>query len=242
MPWRQEAVLGLAVWLIYLADRLADAFLHPPKEHETARHRFTDRHRVPVAVLVIGLVVTLIFVTPLWLSFNEFLVGLGLLGLAVSYFWMTHCWLDRSWAACFPKEAVVGLLFAIGSMVFVVCECKNFGAATSVGVAAFAFLCFLNCALITRWESTERDRGDVASLLNAFPTLVRFMPIGAVVLALLALIWSLITRSELLMPLAISAALLAFLDCRRSALSLNGLRVLADVVLLSPLCFLLLRP
>ena len=47
LPWTAPLALALAVWMLYAADRLADAAAG--QSHEE-RHRFHQRHRVPFAV------------------------------------------------------------------------------------------------------------------------------------------------------------------------------------------------
>ena len=242
MSWRHGIILAFSVWLIYLADRLADAFVRAPEEQETARHAFAADHCQVFAMLVTVLLVMLTVITPLWLSAKEFLAGLGLLGLALGYFWVIHCWPDRPLKAVFPKEAAVGLLFALGSVAFVLCRGGHLTGTLLTGVAGFASVCFLNCALITRWENTERDRADRSSLLNAWRGVLRGLPRAGLATALLALVWSILTRTEILLPLVASTALLVSLDRLRLQLSTNFLRVMADLVLLTPPFFLLLQP
>ena len=106
----------------------------------------------------------------------------------------------------------------------------------AVAVALFGAVCFLNCALITSWERGLRDRRDPASLLNAFPRLVRrgnlcrLCALTAAGAAVLALAW----RAPSLVPVALAAAALAGLDGGRRHLSADALRCLADAVLLTP--------
>ena len=240
LTWHEDALLALSVWLIYLADRLADVFSHADYRHDTARHHFADEHRGRMRPLVVGLFSTLSVMAPIWLKAHEFRMGLILLILTGTYFWAIHGWSHRRWKAFLPKEVTVAILFTLGTSFFVQCRSSLMSVTTFVSLAAFGALCFLNCALITRWESTERDIHDDSSLVNSFPQTVHFLPAGCVFLAVIAFVAFLVTNLRLFLPLTMSAALLGCLHHRNGKLSLDALRVLADVVLLTPLCFLLL--
>ena len=235
LPWQREAVLALAVWLIYLADRWVDGRNGQVAGHETARHVFSSQHRRRLGGLIAGLLTALVIVTPWWLTRRDFRAGIGLLVLSALYFWMTHGTKKNTWMSIFPKEAAVGTLFAMGTAAFVVLHCRSHDGELVVEVAGFAALCSLNCASITRWERTRGDLRNRSSLLNAFPKLVQGLPMICVGLTLLALAGSCFARSTAFLPLAGSAGLLGWLDHRRASISGNALRVLADLALLTPL-------
>ena len=237
LSWEKGAILALSIWLIYLADRISDTIGRLPEEHTTARHAFSGEHRKTVAVAVSILTTVLVVIAPRWLNRAEFETGLGLLALATGYFLGTHFWFDRPWAARVPKEAVVGSLFALGTALFILCRWERVTSALVIGVLGFAVLCFLNCALITRWEATKQDLQEPTSLLNAFPRTVRGLPLICLTMAAASLACTIIARSELFLPLTLSSLWLAWLDYRRSRYSRNALRVLADMVLLTPVFF-----
>lgn len=237
LPWQRDVILGLAVWLIYLADRFADVTRAPVEEHRTSRHVFYHRAGTSPAALALAVTLGLAILTPWWLTRREFGGGLALLGLAGAYFWTTHRPGGASWTVVLPKEGAVGGLFALGSALFAWCRVESMPAACWAALAGFAGLCFLNCALITRWEAGPRDLRDPASLLNAFPALVRWLPTGCAALTMtaggLSWIWS-----GVFLPVAVSAGLLWGLDRCRARLSVDALRVLADMALLTPTVFL----
>lgn len=237
MTWPEGAVLALAVWMIYLADRLVDSGRHCPTEHGTARHAFYRRRRAVVRPLVVSVGLGLTAATPTLLSAPEFAAGLALLALAAGYFWMTHRWTWRPWTALWPKEAAVGGLFALGSFLFVEVRAAGYRGTVPWALLGFAILCFLNCALITRWESSQRDRRDPGSLTNAFPRLVKNLGWGCWLLAAASLGGWCSQGDPVFLPLAASAVLLGLLDRKRLTLSVDALRVWADVVLLTPWCF-----
>ena len=234
LPPSREIVLGLGVWLIYLADRLTDTFDKNRCQDGTARHIFSGRRRQLLQPLAWLVALTLAAVTPHWLCGAEFQAGLGLLTLAAGYFWLVHGWPGQGWAAYLPKEAVVGGMFGAGSVFFVACRSAHLSRALCLGVGLFAAVCFLNCALITKWERNARDLRERASLLNAFPRLSARLRFACLALAALALAVSGACASMLAVPVAVSALLLAVLDACETRMSTDALRVLADIVLLTP--------
>ena len=230
----ERAVLGLGVWLIYLADRLADVMRGRPENAETARHAFAAAGQRPLWWLAAGVGVVLVGMAPRMLPGGEFRGGLGLLAAAATYFWLIHRGRPPRWTRRWPKEATVGGMFALGTVFFALGRSSSVPLA--VTVALFGVTCFLNCALITSWERGLGDRRDPASLLNAFPRLVNdgglrhLCVLTALLAAALALEW----RTPLLLPVALAAAALACLDGGRRHCSADALRCLVDVVMLTP--------
>ncbi len=235
LPPSREIVLGLGVWLIYLVDRLADTTGKDRHEHRTARHLFSGARRQLLRPLVMLIAVVLMVATPRWLTGTEFRAGMVLLAFAVGYFWLIHCWPGRGWAAFLPKEAVVGGMFAAGSTFFVVCRSSAFSLAIWLCLALFAAVCFLNCALITKWERNTWDQRERSSLLNSFPRLTAHLGLACAIVAAIALAFAGATERVLTIPVAISALSLAGLDRCAHRLSVDALRVAADLVLLTPL-------
>ncbi len=242
LPLSRDITLGLAVWLIYLADRLADVARAGPlgwPEYGTARHAFYARARRAASGLVLVLSCALTVLTPMTLSAREFGMGLGMLGAAGGYFWLAHRWSAPRWTAILPKEAAVGGLFALGTALFVLC-CKGRADGELVTLMLMTAVVFaLNCALISRWEACERDRRDPSSLQNAFPRMTAQLGRVGLWLAVAAGGVALLVRSDSLLPVAVSAGGLALLDLYRNRFSADALRVLADLMLLTPVCFLL---
>ena len=234
LGWGERSVLGLGVWLIYLADRLADVSRGRPEDASTARHAFAAAGSGPLRWLAVGVGVVLVATAPRVLPGGEFRDGLGLLAAAGTYFWLIHRGRSLGWTRRWPKEATVGGMFALGTVFFALGRLPS--AQVVVAVALFGMVCFLNCALITSWERGLGDRRDPASLLNAFPRLVndgslrRLCILTALLAASLAAAW----RTPLLLPVALAAAALACLDGGRRHLSADALRCWVDIVLLTP--------
>ncbi len=234
LPVTRAIILGLGVWLIYLADRLADSTDGDHRHGGAVRHVFSgDRRRIllPLAVL---LAVTLAVLAPRWLPAAEFRAGLWLLALATTYFWLVHCWPGRRWAVYLPKEAAVGAIFGAGTAFFVVCRSPRLPAVFWLENGLFAGVCFLNCALITKWERQRLDLREPSSLLNSFPRLSARLGLLGVGLGAASLAVAWIASSPVAVPVAVSALLLAGLDACANRIAAGTLRVLADLVLLTP--------
>ena len=236
LSWAQEAILGGGVWLIYLADRLADTAAAAPGGHETARHVFYRRHQRGMRLLAVTVFLVLAGLAPWTLDARQFVAGLGLLALAGGYFWLVHRRADGGWARILPKEALVGAMFAAGTLFFVLGRVDVSRSETLLSGGVFGGLCFFNCALITKWERKPSDLRDVTSLLNAFPWITAHLGAGCVCLALLAGIGGSLghTHGGVILPVIVSAMLLAALDRCRDRFSIDALRVLADAALLTP--------
>ena len=238
--WENELILGLGVWMIYLADRLADTAPHAFGEHETTRHAFYRcRHRI-VWPVVIALLIGLMWLSPRLLPLRQFLAGVGLLAVAAGYFWLIHRRAHRVWPRFVPKEAVVGGMFAVGTGFFVLFGPRQLPVGLVAALPSFGMLCFFNCALIAKWERDPADVREPSSLLNTFPRLVAHLDGGCFLLALMTLAVMVVVPHDLVLaPITVSALLLAGLDRGRRLFSIDGLRVLADAVLLSPWLFLM---
>lgn len=221
-----RAALGLAVWAIYLADRLADTRGPERADTATARHRFSRRWRGPLAALLAVATLGLAAVTVAGgLPAADVKAGLGLAAVMGGYFAWVQGWprpVGGWW-----KEAWVGAAFAAGTALFVR---NRLTAGEWLAVGAFGAVCFVNCALITRWEVPP----DAAARGGSF--LRPACGVLAVVTAALALMGRGIIPVA---PVAFAAAGLRLLDGPLGERwSSETRRIMADVVLLTPLWWL----
>ena len=206
-------LLLLTVWLIYAADRTLDAW---KGGCHSARHEFYRRHwknLLPVWMAALGLAA--------WLALERlpsglFLRGAVLLTVVAVYFAMVHAGAGR-----WPKEAVVGVLFALGASLVAWGQVKT--AADVATIFLFSGLCWMNCLAIEKWETGQRDWSPCTAGLW----------LGAVAGILLYAHRPVLGGAELA-----SAAAFVLLGRARPRLSANAVRVLADVALLSPVLFI----
>lgn len=214
---RTLCALGLVVWMLYVADRIADGLR--AGAHMEARHHFYAQHRTTfliglgiaapiLAVLVIGL--------PAYLRTGWLVLGVPL----AAYIAAVH---GLRWRI--RKEMVVAVIFAIAcAMPTLVSGVSGLHAAA--GVAAFASLCWLNCIAIARWE--RRPAGAL------FPSLAALTLAAASCAALLSL-W------PLALAVALSTLTLLLLHRKGRELAAVDRRALADAALLSPLLVLVVQ-
>jgi hypothetical protein len=207
-------LLMLAVWIIYVADRVFDALR---QANAQPRHQFYRRHWRAMAPLWVAA-----FATAAWLAWTRlpnglFVSGVIMLAAVAIYFGFAHF---SKWR--WPKELAVAVLFASGVSLAVWHQAKSW-----IDVAAivlFGLLCWINCAAIEQWEFCGLDN---------FP--VRLASIAA---GLAALIFLYDHRPIVAGAETASAFAFVILDRAKHRLSPDALRVLADVALLTPALFL----
>ncbi len=206
-------LLLLTVWLIYAADRTLDAW---KGDGHSPRHEFYQRRwkiLLPVWLAVLGLTGWL---AAEHLSPSLFLRGVVLLAVVALYFALVHSGILR-----WPKEAAVGVLFALGASLEAWSKVKT--PADVATILLFSGLCWMNCIAIQRWEGERLDWSPSAA---------------AIVLACAAAVLLYAHRPVLGGAELASAFAFLLLDRVHRKLSLDAVRVLADVALLSPLLFL----
>ena len=177
LPWTEPAAMFLAVWMIYVADRLLDArLLHaPPLESRLPeshlpelepRHRFHHAHRTAfVAVLVfssIALATLLHRIDPGALHLYALLAT-----LLTAWMFLIHLRpTPHSPTSRLPKELAVGIFFPAAVFIPTLVRTTPTPAAIHyLGSAAiwirpillpsailFAAVCTLNCLCLYAWE------------------------------------------------------------------------------------------
>jgi len=212
------ALLAVAVWLIYVADRTLDAWRGLSDQ---PRHDFYRRHWravLPIWIAALG--------TGAWLAWIRLPGRLFVEGVAVTsatglYLAAVHLapgLLRRAGS----KESAVAVLFGLGASL-----AAWPGVQTSSDVLAivlFSGLCWMNCAAIEDWEHGHALRPSVIAAA------------GLVALAAACLLQN---HRPILGAAETAGALgLVLLDRSRGRYSAAALRVLADVVMLTPIVFL----
>jgi hypothetical protein len=211
-------LLVLAVWLIYVADRALDAWRGMGR---TPRHEFYRRHWRMVLPVWLAALAAGAWLAAIRLSPALFRDGLALLAAVVLYFGVVHL-VPENIRGAWPKEAVVGLLFALGASLEAWTKIRT--AADVITVLLFSCLCWINCAAIEKWESCRGIE----------------WPVGAAAVCVGAAAFLLLYEHRPVLGGAEMASALAFLllDRGRRRFSADALRVLADAALLSPVLFL----
>jgi hypothetical protein len=254
-PARALAMQALAVWAVYVGDRLLDArratrgaaqrasgalgARDPERLRE--RHFFHWRHRRvlgPAAAVALCAAAGLILVT---MPAMARVRSAALAGAALVYFARVHFggWDEDGTRAgagrlrrILTKEMLVGVLFAVGCALPTMgrMQSSTRGAIFCV-VGFFALLAWLNCRSIEKWEG---EKWEGATESGATRWRAGWILAGAG-LAMAAVLAAHERAAALLLAGALSAVLLAWLDGRGSRMRPVTLRAAADLVLLTPL-------
>lgn len=224
--------MGLAVWPLYVADRLLDVRGEGAcGEGLEARHYFHQRYRLQFLAIAVAAALALATVLPGLpvAALRLYEVEGSLLGV---WFFVLHA--TRS-AHRLPKEIVVGLFFAAAVFIPTVARAPELRPSLVPAAVLLAALCSLNCLFIYAWEHEGNQSGP------AVPAVTRLA-----LAHLRELTWAVIVcgcgmaatglRAPRVIPIAcaLSAALLLALDCVRGRLARTDLRAAADVALLTP--------
>jgi hypothetical protein len=208
------ALLLLSVWIIYVADRVADALTCRNAE---PRHEFHRRHWRAILPVWIVAISCAGWVAWTRLPAQLFARGAILLAAVAIYFGFAHL-SRRRW----PKELAVAVLFAAGTSLAAWGHARTWIDAATI--VLFGMLCWINCAAIEQWERRSLDEWPVRG--------------AAIFVGLIALIFLYNHRPILAGAETASAFAFVLLDRAKINLSSNALRVLADVALLTPVLFL----
>jgi hypothetical protein len=243
LHWPHAFVLGSSVWLAYAADRWFEGWRVKPAHMRTARHRFYQRWRWPVAASWVVVLVVDVTVALVNLSRREFAAGAVLL-IPVLLYLLSHQLAHRHRRWRVPKEFCIAVLLGGGTAVFVVADSTAALRVIAVPLSLFAALCFANVALISAWEhevdlshgqvSLARQFRGAAAVSRIFPWLV------FVVAAVIGVVTTSRLTRQAVACAAVSAMLLGVIDRWEPGWGWQASRVLADAVLLTPLIALLL--
>ncbi len=241
LGWHHVAILGLSVWLAYVADRWIEGWRLVPDQIRTQRHHFYQRWRGPLAVIGLAALAVDLALAGIWLSRREFTAGLVLLGPTTAYL-LSHQLVHRHhrWRA--PKEVCVAALLSGGVAVFPAAAPGIAWGALAVPLVFFGLLCFANCALISVWEQAVDEAHGQTSLALQFRKghgAVRALPwLIALATAVLAFDLSGPRRTAFVCA-TVSGLLLGLVDLAERRAGPRLARALADIALMSPLAVLL---
>jgi hypothetical protein len=226
--------LFLSAWLIYLADRFADAFTLKPGLPQSLRQQFCLRHCeiwITTLALVAGFDTYVIWRTT---AVQTFLVG-AVVGLVAVIYLVANHPLGLIWRSLPAKEMAIGILFAAGTVVALLPR-PVLTPAFLIALATFAALCSLNCISIAAWEcDLDRAQGKV-SIATLHPTIIERVAQLCLVLAAGSLVLAFVCRpaAALFACVSVSALLLGYLNASRSFSTSDQRTALADLVLLTP--------
>ena len=231
-------LLGAAVWLGYVADRVLDGFQITDRVC-SARHSIAFRYREILFFVWIGVLLLAVFFAFNTLSLSELckcflLAFLCLLNSIINV-------IDKFEKFPIAKELRTALLFASGVYIFIALEVTTFTTWSWITFLSFASLCFANCCYVASWDrAVDMNQGQSSLSLrgNLSLALLRFL---SLLMAFTCILLSFFLSKNLnLFFIAIGSAVLALplID-----IWINGSenkRLLADLgLLLSASCVLL---
>lgn len=111
MPWAWHIVLPLAVWLVYTADHLWDAYQLQNKA-VTYRHLYHYKHLKVLARVGVGLGLFCL-VLALFLPLSFWVLGV-VLGLFILFHFLMTKYANKTKSAIYLKEWSVGLIYSLG--------------------------------------------------------------------------------------------------------------------------------
>ncbi|MEP6698567.1 MAG: hypothetical protein ABJB09_02455 [Verrucomicrobiota bacterium] len=238
-----SSALFLTAWLIYLADRLADASALPPAAPRSLRQKFCLGHRrvwlfALAAVAAVDACVISLSVAP-----KTVLAGACVGLLALIYLILNHP-LGRIWKSLPLKEVAIGFLFTAGTLVALLPSIPRPSLVFVLSSAAFASVCVLNCVTIA-WLECELDQAQrKVSIATRYPSQVCHLKKTCLLFALAALVLGIACPSgaQIFACVSVSSLLLAWLNGSSLLLGFDDDKrtALADLVLLTPVIALLI--
>ena len=229
IEFAEQIILGLSVWLTYMADRLLDVRKRKPVSLLSLRHSWIKKYSFRLWSAWIPILALNVLLALYFLDNRQFFRGSILLCLTLLYTVLNQL-LSRYW---FPKEACVGFIFSAGLLVFL----PEYNAIKDFWLLSSVFV--VNCLLISLKEQRIDAALNQRTLALGGPLLLCFTLAGCTV------IHAIYFKTNLMLAL-MSGSSITLLLCLyfRSEKSNEPelFRVQADVCLLvTPLLYTLLK-
>lgn len=236
-----RAVLGLSVWLAYVADRWLDGRQLPAGGAVTARHAFAQRFSHPIATAWILVLAGTVLLAMTGLDRREIVAGLALAAAVFGYLGGCHRRGLRNRIG-WLKEIAVSVLVSGGAAIFVLAPGPTIIGVHWVATGCLVLLCLLNCMAVSVWERAIDERQAQPSLARHFELQSGHLRGFALVVLAATGALALFAEESVLQRVALAAVFTTFgalgLIERGAWLDLDTRRLLADATLLSPLLFL----
>jgi hypothetical protein len=234
------AALFLTVWLIYLVDRLVDSFSLRPEGPRSARQAFCASNRGLWLSLL--LLVGFVDAAVVCFTLDRAIVLRGILlgTIVLAYLTINWSW-DKIWTTVPLKEAIVGFLFSAGTLLGLGSGLFVMPAATLLAGGLFALLCFANCVSIASWERNLdriQNKHSIATQFGPALRMGKFLT-ATLIAGSIFLVW--IDVSAWPMAACIAAGSMALTALNTIRICRDERSALADLVLLTPVMFLVFR-
>lgn len=236
-PWEAYVTLGLAVWSIYVVDRLLDASMATAGSGKlVARHEFHRKHAkfFALGVVLAMSAAVLLVVTRMPMAIYKHLLLGGV--LVAGFFGLSLVSSPSLREVPHMKNILAGVTFAYGTAMAAHIYRPEMGIYQMVNsreFVCFAVLCVLNISAIDLWEHAS---GSSDLETRAADEMALTLPLS--ILGGAALLFALLDQQMASRPffsaILTGAALLHVLNRTRHRFAPDLLRVLADVALLVP--------
>ncbi len=236
-PWEAYASLGLAVWIIYVSDRLLDASLAGGINAKLEpRHRFHVQHQrfFRAGLVLAGITVIALVVLRMPMAIYKHTLFGGV--MVAGFFGLSMLSSQDPAETPHTKNIFAGITFAFGTAMTAHIYRYEYDLGDmlmSREFLCFSVLCVLSISAIDLWEHAARS-ADVET--KASDELALTLPL--IVLASASLIYAMMDEGQTTRPffyaILTGAGLLYVLNRVRANFEMDSLRVLADVVLLVP--------
>ncbi|MGH9688979.1 MAG: hypothetical protein ACRD5K_18045 [Candidatus Acidiferrales bacterium] len=243
VPRAETAVLAMAVWLIYVADRVLDSFRESERKPLALRHRFYREYRAAFVAPFCAILLLAAWIAWTRLDEHTLRAGVVLSAMVVAYLGVVHLSGGRAqhW---FPKELAVAILFCAGTCLPAVARIGEPSSPEVATFVAFVLIAWMNTALIeyAEWATLgERGPEPPAALTTAVAR--GAVPLG-IAISVFVLAAALAADFRALRPVllaeAASALALATLGASWPRISSYVLRISTDAVLCTPAVILVL--
>jgi hypothetical protein len=243
LPWHDPVLLGLAVWIVYAADRWIEGWRLSPEIVQTPRHLFYIRHRWPVFGVAVAAMVATAAIAITCLDGREFKAGLILVIPTLIYLF-SHQLLHRHHPLRLPKEICIAVIFALGCAIAPAVHAPDHLMRLWLPGVLFCMLCFANCALISVWEKdvdSLHGQTSIALQLKGAPTFIRLLPWFIGIAAFAVMIAGDPAIKSAAACAASSGILMGILDLLQSRIGRIPARASIDITLMTPVFVLLLN-
>lgn len=135
-------ILGVSVWLGYMADRLFDIRFKKEAQLISLRHQFCKENEFKLWILWLIILILITILSLNTLNSDKLFAGLILIIFILLYNCLNHYFERRR----FPKEICVAALFSYGTLFLIDNPLKI------EEFIHFTIICFLNCLILTHKE------------------------------------------------------------------------------------------
>ena len=132
-------ILGVSVWLGYMADRLFDIRFKKENQLTSLRHQFCKENEFKLWILWLIILIPIVIFSLNTLNNDKLFVGLTLILFILLYNFLNQYFSRKR----FPKEICVAALFSYGTLFLIE---EPFKIETFMH---FTMICFLNCLILT---------------------------------------------------------------------------------------------